>query len=411
MGKKNRRRKDARFDWRYYLEMYPDLVEAGIRTRKQARSHYMRWGVGELRLASGLDWRTFKHPQYRSGREMLGLQNIRVLISSLDYPSYGGAATNAYQIVKFLRSNAINCAGLFFNYDVGVSYDPEKLGGIFISPLLHTISKREQIILRKRIIKYLGGEPNYCLGKNYMAPLYCRLLFPFSYVVYLVSGINHFHQYYGKRGLCAQQVLDPKFIITEKNNLEKECISRVDLIIFNSRLTARLFRKIYPDSRPKLYPFVINTSGLAASNGIPNKGLDPQKNKNYDIIICCSNLNRIDKNNQFSLNLLKSNFHSYKKLIIGKNYKQYSTIPNAKCVGLVSRQQCLNYLSQSRILLYPSLFDSNPSTVVEALTCNCIPIISNNVGNYQEYPKYMVCQTFQDSEWIEKIGNLLNYFT
>ena len=390
----------SQFDWKYYLRVYPDLASSGIKTREQAIRHFREHGIRELRIANKLDWNFFKPLGYRVGQELRGLDNIRVLVSSLDYPSYGGAATNAYQITKYLRGRGINCAGLFFNQRIDVPYNPEQLAGIFISPV-HT-SIEHHLVLRDKIIRYLNGEPNYCFGKNYVAPLYCKYLFPKSYVIYLVSGINHFHQHYVRQQISIKKILDSNFTIQETIPLEETCISKVDLVILNSQWTKKLFHRIYPDSYPKTYPYVINTSYLSIINNAPIVS-----QKRYDIAICCSNLDRPDKNNQFSLNLLQKNFLSHKKIIIGAEEKLLSSgfqIPNTTYVGLVTHQQCLDYLGQSRVLLYPSLFDSNPSTIVEAFFCKCIPIMSANIGNCQQYPEYIVCQTFQESEWIQKIN-------
>lgn len=401
------------FDWKYYLEIYPDLVKNGINTYKKAKYHYAKYGNKEMRVSKKFDFYMFRSTKYRF-REKSGMNKINIIVSSLDYPSYGGAATNAYQIIKFMRSNNINCAGLFFNNDTDVSYDPENLGGIFISPLLHIISKNEITSLRTKIIEFLYGEPTHCFGKNFVSPLYCKVLFPVSYIIYLVSGINHFDQYYAKRGLSALDVLSSNFVINENNPLEQECIDNVNLIIFNSKLTEKLFRKIYPDSNTKLYPFVINTTYLSVHNEIcrsPKTFKLDTETKKYDIIVCCSNLDRIDKNNGFSLEILKENFHYCKKLIVGRNYKKFVSVPNSKCVGLVTRTKCLEYLKQSKILLYPSLFDSNPSTVIEAISRDCIPVISKNIGNYKKCSNYMICNSFNKTEWIQKIKTTLKFIS
>ena len=41
--------KEISFDWKKYLENYPDLTLAGIRNEQQAFNHYKRFGKAEGR--------------------------------------------------------------------------------------------------------------------------------------------------------------------------------------------------------------------------------------------------------------------------------------------------------------------------------------------------------------------------
>ena len=41
---------DSSFDWRYYLNRYPDLIESGINTKNRATFHYFKYGKEEGRI-------------------------------------------------------------------------------------------------------------------------------------------------------------------------------------------------------------------------------------------------------------------------------------------------------------------------------------------------------------------------
>lgn len=41
--------KEQNFDWRFYINYYPDLLKAGINTEKKARNHYIKHGMKENR--------------------------------------------------------------------------------------------------------------------------------------------------------------------------------------------------------------------------------------------------------------------------------------------------------------------------------------------------------------------------
>ena len=69
------------------------------------------------------------------------LENKYIIISSTQYPDYGGAATNAYALIKYLRQYCNNIIGLFFNNDLNVDKDPDNIGNIIFN---HLSNQRNQ---------------------------------------------------------------------------------------------------------------------------------------------------------------------------------------------------------------------------------------------------------------------------
>ena len=111
----------------------------------------------------------------------------------------------------------------------------------------------------------------------------------------------------------------------------------------------------------------------------------------------------MQKNNKFLVQLLKSpSFEQYTKCIIGRNSTTFKSIPNTTCTGLLNPRQCMEYTSKCKILLFPSLYDSNPNTVKEALAVQCLPLNTPNIGFSEKYPDYLVCKTFDVNEWKRK---------
>ena len=323
------------------------------------------------------------------------LAKKNVIISSTQYAGYGGAACNAYNLVKYFRKEGYNTVGIFFHGNINVNYDPDKIGGIFLY---------DNIINNGIIndtINYLNGYPNICFGKNYLAPLLCKKIFN-CYTVYLVSGINHISYY---KNIDANTFLSDNFINTYNLDKEIECINSVDLIILNSQLCMKLFKKIYSNYLHKINHNPIDTSSINDINYINSI-------KEYDIIICCSNLKRIDKNNIFLINILINPiFNKYKKCIIGENNDDFLSIPNSICLGLVEQKKSIEYLSKSKLLLFPSLFDANSNTVREAVHTNCFPLITHNIGFSELFPDYLICDTYTESEWTNKILYILENYT
>ena len=321
-----------------------------------------------------------------------------IVVSSTQYPGYGGAATNAYAIIKFLRKKGYNTAGVFFHSSLDVNYDPDNIGGIF----LYDYKFVESNVLNDTI-KYLGNKPNICLAKNYMAPIYCKRVFN-CYTVYLVSGINHLPMFYKNK--TAKDVLDDNFFIKDIIFAEVKCNEDCDLIVLNSNLSLHLFNKIYPTFENKIYKEVIDTTQLL--NIDYNTNCD---NKEYDILICCSMLTRKDKNNMFLIDILKKSiFDNFSKIIIGQNNEDFLDIPNSTCTGLLDQKECVEYMSKCRILLFPSLCDANSNTVREAYYNKCLPLITENIGFHDLFPDFLICKNYEENEWSSKILFILKNY-
>ena len=132
------------------------------------------------------------------------IQKFRILVTSTQYPGYGGAATNSYNLIKYIRQMGISCAGLFHESskkleELNGNKDPNNIGGIWnIERLYHpkrkTLNDVQKSVIEKiqnEINDYLGGEPTVILCKNYVSPLECQIIYPNSYILYLVSGSIH----------------------------------------------------------------------------------------------------------------------------------------------------------------------------------------------------------------------------
>ena len=318
-----------------------------------------------------------------------------IVVSSTQYPGYGGAATNAYAIIKFLRSKDFNVVGIFFHNTLNVNYDPDNIGGIFLY-----LYKYDESKVVKDAFGYLKTNPTLCVAKNYVAPLFCKKIFK-CYTVYLVSGINHFGMFY--KIVSAEKFLEPSFI--NKHILPDEVKTNAicDSIVVNSELTHKIFSKLYPESIHKLKAPVDTTVCI--------KKIDEQYLKTIDIVLICSNFKRVDKNNNFLYDVIRNaSFNKYSKVVIGENSDMFENIPNCTCYPLQPQKECLQFMAKSRILLHPSFYDSNSNTIREAYHHGCLPLITRNVGYSELFPNYLICNDFSISEWGKKLYYLLyNY--
>ena len=320
-----------------------------------------------------------------------------IVVSSTQYAGYGGAATNAYQLIKRIRAHGYKVAGVFFHNNLEVEYDPDAIGGIF----LYTYKYNANTV-KSDTLAYLHAEPTLCLAKNYLAPQYCKEIFK-CFTTYLVSGINHFRLFFPTQS--AQEILDESFQLNDEYKFEKEIktLDMVDLAINNSKISNDIFMKFYPTYKNKIYNGYIDTT--VCIHRIP------LLEKKYDIIIACSRLIRKNKNNMFLIDLLEQPiFDSFNKIIIGENNEAFKNIPNSTVLNLQSHHNSIHLLNQSKILLFPSLFDSNSNTIREAYYHKCLPLITRNIGFNELFPDYLICDNFTIPEWTNKLKYLLDNY-
>lgn len=334
---------------------------------------------------------------------------VAIVVSSTQYPGYGGAASNAYALIKTLRGYGYNVAGLFFHQNIDVDHDPDKIGGIYITKYLDLNidpSVADYTAIYDNVVNYLGKKPEISLAKNYAAPVFCRRIFN-NYVVYLVSGIQHLTDLL----MTPTEFLDDNYVVKHTFPREILCNKMSDIIVLNSDLSKRLFEKIYPESKYKLYKTFVDTSNHLNIDTVFNANRKKNMHRRYDILICCSTLTRVIKNNMFLVDVLSDpRLDKYTKCIIGEKNEKFVPIPKTRCVGLLQQQECFKYMTKSKLLLFPSLFDANPNTVREAYTLGCIPLITNNIGYSELYPDELKCKTFDKEEWITKIMYLMENF-
>src|SRR5437016_13467 len=114
-----------------------------------------------------------------------------ILVTSTQYPGYGGAATNAYALIKFLKIKEYDVIGIFFE-DKNVNVDPDNIGNvyrfewtIFDKYLLDRSHSNKIESYRNMLNVLLKREPDIMVCKNYRAPVFCRVLYPSVKNIYL----------------------------------------------------------------------------------------------------------------------------------------------------------------------------------------------------------------------------------
>jgi glycosyltransferase involved in cell wall biosynthesis len=345
---------------------------------------------------------------YTGNIEIGILDKINVLVSSTQYPSYGGAATNAYNIIRYLQTknkdggNKKICGLFINNVTDNTVINPDNLENICgVSYANYNDPK-----IYYYLYKEYGGSPDIAFCKNCMAPKIIKKIFPNCVIIFLVSGIMGFSEIE-----CGANEIKDYSLIQKRQ--EKEAILVSEVILCNSQLTLDYYQKIYKGVIEKKNNLAMKPLDTTKYNTIHFKNVEPNAPKPIDIIIVASNVNRKVKNLSFIKELLaySAKLRKYKITVIGHNsVGMFSGFEGVEILPLQKQEEVDSYLEKSKVILIPSLFDSNSNTFREAVMLDVIPIISVNVAHPRDYPGYFVVTTYNHEEWEKKIIYTLNNF-
>ena len=322
----------------------------------------------------------------------------RIIVASTQYPFYGGAATNTYALIKFFRSYGYKTAGLFIT-DERNPLNPDNLEGIFsILTYKATVSA-----LAMYVNRYLGGNPNVMLGKNYHAPITLKRMFPVEASRYLVAGCPQMTEL-AKQGISVQKCLkeNKSLLHTE----ESKCIKISNIIIPNNPIGHKILMINYNKDRRIYQP--VDTSFAMNNYNIEKK---PFKDRTYDIIFICSRADRDVKNAKLAVKLMSDPlFKNKKKIVVGNVGDCFKSVDNITVTGFIKdSNEILNLLNDTKALICTSYYDASPNVVKEAVICGCNVLLSKNCGWYEKYPKEFVCEdVYEIEEWKNKLNYLIN---
>jgi glycosyltransferase involved in cell wall biosynthesis len=338
--------------------------------------------------------------------EISVLDKINVLVASTQYPSYGGAATNAYNIIRYLQNKNIEnkkIFGMFINDVIDNNIiNPDNLDNI--SGISYKNMNDKNIYYN--FYKKYGLSPDIAFCKNCMAPKIIKKIFPNAAIIFLVSGIMGFSEI----NCGANEIVNYDYI---QKKQEKDAILVSEIVLCNSQLTLDYYKKIYYDVIEKKNNLANNPFDTTKYNTIHFNSNNSNNTKKFDIIVVASNVNRKVKNIGFIQELLNfsEKLRNYKIVIIGDNSdKMFSNFLQVKILPLQKQEEVDFYLEQSKIILIPSLFDSNSNTFREAVMLDVIPIISINVAHPSNYPEYFVIKNYKYEDWENRIIYVLDNF-
>lgn len=272
-----------------------------------------------------------------------------ILFICSDYPGWGGAATNCYELIKHYKKQGINVYGIFWCWSMKeykqidtTHYEEELMGNIIFTTksklknVLYDLDiNPELVILRNMIYEDLN--------KYYSCPIF--LFLPGLFTDKLDQNYKNLNS--------KTQIL--KFI----NKQMYKTISSVDMVFVNNHETQKLL-KTYFDINSILFYF----------NLIPYLEVEAIKDKNfnertYDYGIIVSDFDRKIKNIPETLKRLDGNI-----LLIGKNSKQFES-ENITCLDLISNTEVKEELKKIKKIVLDSHYEGCSNVLIEAYFAGC----------------------------------------
>jgi hypothetical protein len=341
-----------------------------------------------------------------------------IIISSHDYPSYGGCATIVYKLLIHIIQNykdTIKVIALFYSKDIKANFDPENTNSTLNIPFYYNVPDD----YKKMIIEKMGSYPEIIISYNPLSGNNNQELFPDAKHIYMLGGIHYSELCFPDKNITAMKcimakknknaikilndMVMPYFVRDEIAILEKS-----SSIIVNSNMTKEIFEIFYE----KYYSKVKKPLNLEYCLSHKNNLIHSKYEKIYDICFITTDfVKRKVKNPNFVVNLFSNEkMEKYNKIVAGNNSDIFSSIQNVSTNEILPHDKILEILLKSKITLIPSFCDSNPNVLYEAINCDTIVLTTLNVGNSDKLPKFSLCDSFKIDEWIEKIEYIIKNY-
>lgn len=350
-------------------------------------------------------------------------EDVKIGVYSTQYPHNGGASTLAYNMHKYLCDNGINSKCCFFLH-------PKEERKIRKKPQLLNPSNYKYVYHLPNEYKYIKQEQNkykntlnalkdvnIVIAVNYgIIPIIKN--FYNGKMIYLLVGSPELtigeNSPINNNMSCINFLSDKNDVslLKHSNNsiLNKISLEESSIILTNTKQTNVVYNKIYPEYQKKIH-YIGPIEYLMYKNmyNIKNNVECIQENRIYDLIAISNKWSRQVKNVKLVYSIF-TRFPNLKKIIIGTSDKKYDfeKIPNTTIINKVENKEVHKYLNKSKILLFPSYFESAGIVILEALNNNCKILTSKNVGLSHYLDKKCVCEDVNEiNEWVEKIYKLL----
>ena len=191
-------------------------------------------------------------------------------------------------------------------------------------------------------------------------------------------------------------------------HLDRLGVSKIDYIISNSIRTKEGIKRVYNREAGVIYPCItsnIDFMGIKKREHFLYIGrIEKKKNIENALSAFKILLENIDNKDLKFIIAGKGRYEKYLKNFV----KKINLEENIIFKGFVSEEEKKELLNKSYALVMPAINEPFGLTVIEALYCSCISIISNKSGVYEAVKDYSISCNTENIEEIYK-SMLLSY--
>ncbi len=294
-------------------------------------------------------------------------------------PLWVDISRNIESHVLYLYANGVN--GAFFDdeFNTAVKWDIDLLSGYqysFLSTKTYDLDKKFLKINFFSFIKLINKlNPNSILipGWGYYDCMLIAIICKIKGIKILIRGDSNYRSY------------NPRLRNALKNFYLKFYFSFVDYFLYVGLANKRLY-KIFniKDSKLIYSPHAIDNKRFISSNAIPNKG-------NINIIFVGKYVDR--KNPLIFLDLaekINCEFNEIVWTMVGdgplahqvNNRIKFLKRKNVrvKNIGFINQSNIVDIYNSADIIILPSIFETWGLVINEAMSCNVVPVVSNQCG-------------------------------
>jgi hypothetical protein len=353
------------------------------------------------------------------------MKALKILLISSEYPFNGGQSTTFYNLSKILSKNGFLCKSIFI------------IRPTSIKPSLEFDQKIETIKIENRrlnfvrkwlhksdIIKNINIDTKsrtlFFLIKIYPKLIYKLVFHKFIPDIVVTNVPSHFGWvrflpgikifvvgslsemiYLSSQGVDAQTFIEnPNGFVINNKGIPLNKIKR-NRVIFNSPLTAKIKGLLDNCDYSKNYLYF----NIFTKNSNNFRKIE---DRDFDLGFIASDSLRLVKNAEFAKNVF-AQFPQSKKIVCGKNFSKFDFDENTVLLEPTTQEEIAKILSNTKLLIITSFFDSSPSVLSESISNGCNVLISKNVGWHELIPETCVISDFDNlDEWISKINFLCN---
>jgi glycosyltransferase involved in cell wall biosynthesis len=357
-------------------------------------------------------------------------KQMKILIYSKGFPSYGGHATEVYKISKILINKGFEVKLLYSTgYEEIKSIDPDQTGkshsmdmiffyqirmirsfiqnNLKFTPdiLINLYKYYLNFNLRFQLISlrfFKGFYPDLIISNIYTDFSTIQEIFPKKKCLFIIGGSSEIGDLVEKDNLDFSTFINSETVNCNSKRLFNPKSSKSTYFLINSVLTKRVYEKFGYDTERievRYLNFVMENQNTSR----------PYKKRKYSITFIASDFKRKIKNSDLARAVFLR-FPEIPKLAVGRNSCLFSDIPNTDIYNLASQSEIMDFLSDSKVVIIPSFFDSSPSVLAEAVMSGCQVLVSENVGWHDALQKCSVVQNYQDlNEWYTKLARLIDF--